>query len=135
MAEVVITSWRSCLHGGPNTMSEAMDDLAAAASVLAMEVDSDAQDDVEQEDLSGARGGDLLQSSLDECCSANKENDAGLPDSRAHGAASKQVLADYSNLLAAPSDLADTRYHLPVDQPLAAPVCRLQWLHCSCWPR
>ena len=109
-----------------------MDDLVAAASVLAMEVDSDAQDAMEQEDLAGARDGDLLQSSLEECCSANKENDAGLPDSRALGAASKQVLADYSNLLAAPSDLSDTRCHLPVDQHLAAPLRRWEWLHCCC---
>ena len=46
-----------------------MDDLVAAASVLAMEVDSDAQDAMEQEDLAGARDGDLLfilQSSLEE---------------------------------------------------------------------
>ena len=55
-----------------------LDDLVAAASVLAMEVDSDAQDAMEQEDLAGARDGDLLQSNLEECCSANKENDAGL---------------------------------------------------------
>ena len=43
-------------------MSEAMDDLAAAASVLAMEVDSDAQDDMEQEVDAGEHGGDLLES-------------------------------------------------------------------------
>ena len=112
-----------------------MDDLVAAASVLAMEVDSDAQDAMEQDDLCGARDSDLLQSSLEECCTANKENDAGLPDSRALGAASKQVLADYSNLLAAPSDLSDTRCHLPAVQPLAAPVRRWQWLHCCWWRR
>ena len=53
-------------------MSEAMDDFAAAASVLAMEVDSDAQDDMEQEVDAGEHGGDLLESGTQQCYSANK---------------------------------------------------------------
>jgi hypothetical protein len=110
-----------------------MDDLVAAASVLAMKCDSEAQDDMEQEVDAGEHGRDLLETGTQQCYSANKENERGLPDSRALGAANKEVLADYSNLFAAPSDLSDTRYHLPVDQPLAAPVRRWQWLHCSCW--
>ena len=77
------------LHGGLDTTSECMGDLVAAASVLAMECDSEAQDDMEQEVDAGEHGGDLLESGTQQCYSANKENEHGLPDSRALGAANK----------------------------------------------
>ena len=77
------------LHGDLDTISESMDDLVAAASVLAMECDSEAQDDMEQEVDAGEHGGDLLESGAEQLRTANKENDTGLPDSRALGAANK----------------------------------------------
>ena len=66
-----------------------MDDLVAAASVLAMECDSEAQDDMEQEVDAGEHGGDRLETGTQQCYSASKENERGLPDSRALGAANK----------------------------------------------
>ena len=54
-----------------------------------MEVDSDAQDDMEQEVDAGEHGGDLLETGTQQCYSANKENERGLPDSRALGATNK----------------------------------------------
>ena len=93
-----------------------MDDLAAAAAVLAMEVDSDAEDDMEQEVDAGEHGGDLLESGAEQLRTANKENDTGFPDSRVFGAAHKQVSPDHLNLRATPPDLSDTRCHLPIPQ-------------------
>ena len=45
----------SALHGEADTHSEYMDDLAAAAAVFAMEVDSEAEDDMAQEVDAGER--------------------------------------------------------------------------------
>ena len=125
----------STLHGVADTNSECMDDLAAAAAVLAMEVDSDAEDDMEQEVDAGEHGGDLLESGAEQLRTANKENDTGLPDSRAFGAAHKQVFPDPSNLRLTPSDLSDIHCHYPVGQPSDAPVRRWQWLHFSFSPK
>ena len=47
------------LHGDLDTISESMDDLVAAAVVLTMLVDSDADDDMEQEVNAGECNGDL----------------------------------------------------------------------------
>jgi hypothetical protein len=123
------------LHGEADTHSEFMDDLAAAASVLAMAADSDSEDDMAQEIDAGELRGDLLESGTRQPNTANKENEASLPDSRALGAASEQVIPDYSNLHATPSDLSNTRCHLPIDQPSDAHVRRWQWLLCCCWLR
>ena len=49
---------------------------------------------MEQEDLSGARDGDLLQSTTAAFNLEDKENEGDLPESRGLGAANKQVMAD-----------------------------------------
>ena len=53
--------------------------------MLAMEVESDAQDAMEQEDLSGARDGDLLQSTTAAFNLEDKENEGDLPEPRGRG--------------------------------------------------
>ena len=87
-----------------------MDDLVAAAVVLTMLVDSDADDDMEQEVNAGECNGDLLvlQSTTAAFNLENKENEGDLPEPRGLGAANKQVMADPSNLRANPSDRSDT---------------------------
>ena len=82
------------LHGDLDTISESiMDDLVAAAVVLTMLVDSDADDDMEQEVNAGECNGDLLQSTTAAFNLENKENEGDLPEPRGLGAASanKQV--------------------------------------------
>ena len=96
------------LHGDLDTISESMDDLVAAAVVLTMLVDSDADDDMEQEVNAGECNGDLLQSTTAAFNLENKENEGDLPEPRGLGAANKQVMADPSNLRANPSDRSDT---------------------------
>ena len=104
------------LHGDLDTISESMDDLVAAAVVLTMLVDSDADDDMEQEVNAGECNGDLLQSTTAAFNLENKENEGDLPEPRGLGAANKQVMADPSNLRANPSDRSDTPCHHPINQ-------------------
>ena len=80
------------LHGDLDTISESMDDLVAAAVVLTMLVDSDADDDMEQEVNAGECNGDLLvlQSTTAAFNLENKENEGDLPEPRGLGAANKQ---------------------------------------------
>ena len=81
------------LHGGCDTHSEVMDELATAAAVLAMDVESDAEESSDLEVGSDVQDGRDEQRGDFEVPAMGKENDPGHPDTGVDGAAHPKVMA------------------------------------------
>ena len=68
-----------------------MDELSAAAAVLAMDVDSESDDGLGLGPGPVERGGDTCRSGTFETSAADKENDPGVPSSSRPGAVHEKV--------------------------------------------
>lgn len=78
----------------PRNLFGGMDELDAAASVLAMEVDSDAEEDQELGAAPGESSDDIGLRTFSEPSSENKENHIDQPASGEVGAAQDKVTSD-----------------------------------------
>ena len=65
---------RGCLHAHPNTGLGVMDELAAAAAVVAMSIDDFAEEDFEQHPPCGGTAGGDAATSNDTTIEQDKEN-------------------------------------------------------------
>ena len=90
----------------PGTVSDRMDSLTAAAAVLAMDTESDAGDDMEQEARAGECGGDLVEPPAHQQPAVENENENDLPERQGVRAANKQVSASPKVLHPAPRALS-----------------------------
>jgi hypothetical protein len=79
------------VHGRCDTGCEAMDELAAAAAVFAMDIDPDAIEEVELEETYGAPAADFDQCAVSETSSEDNANTTGDAAGRGVGDASPQV--------------------------------------------
>ena len=79
------------LSGMPDSGLGASDELAAAASVLAMAVDSDSEEELVLEVVSGDPDGDLQRRPALELSSDGEEHKPDLPDTGGVGAAIHKV--------------------------------------------
>ena len=68
-----------------------MDELAAAAAVVAMSVDDNAEEDAALEVIDGSAIAAHAQAPLDGTSKADKENHRDLPEGCEHGAANPKV--------------------------------------------
>jgi hypothetical protein len=78
-------------HGAADSCSAAMDELAAAASVLAMDIDSESDDGLGLGPGPVECGGGTCRSSTFETSAADKENELGVPSSSLPGAVHEKV--------------------------------------------
>jgi hypothetical protein len=89
----VTLAWRLSSRP-PRNLFGGMDELDAAASVLAMEVDSDAEEDQELGAAPGESSDDIGLRTFSEPSSENKENHIDQPASGEVGAAQDKVTSD-----------------------------------------
>ena len=87
-----------------DTHLEATDELAAAAAVLAMEVDSDADEDLPQETTSRERGEDLGRPPAPQASTAGRENERNPPEQREAGTDKQKVVTHPLTLRHAPCE-------------------------------
>ena len=80
LAQLYRSVCRVCtVFGPPNTDLGGMDELAAAAAVLSMAVDANAEEETELDSMPGMSGDDAAQKSSMEVSSADKENQGDHP--------------------------------------------------------
>ena len=84
----------------------AMDSLAAAAAVLAMDIDSDAGEENEQEATAGESCGDFVEPAASQLSVVEFEKENDLPERQGAGTANKQVSASPKKLHPAPHALS-----------------------------
>jgi hypothetical protein len=94
-----------------------MDELAAAAAVLAMDVGPDADEETVQENSSGACGGDVQQQPTPSLPVAGEENQISRPEQREPGTDFDKVMMRLRTLAHAPHSLSFTCYWHPADLP------------------
>ena len=87
-----------------------MDDLTAAAAVLAMDIDSECEDDVEQDVEAGAPVGKPPPRSASEPSPAEKENERNLPERRSMRAAKEDAATDAQKVRRTPRTASDTSH-------------------------
>jgi hypothetical protein len=94
-----------------------MDELSAAAAVLAVAHDPDTDEEMEQEGAAGARGGDLRQWPAPESSEAGKENEHHLPEQQQVGTDNGKVMTHPPTPSHIPRAPSLTRYWHPTDLP------------------
>ena len=108
-----------------------MDELSAAAAVLAMEVDSESDDGLGLGPGPVERGGDTCRSGTFETSAADKENDAGVPRRPPLEAADEKVST--ASFMCTSTQCAQKFTHLTCPKVLTGCVriCRVPRLHCG----
>ena len=117
-----------------------MDELAAAAAVLAMDVDSNADEAEAQEETCGGQAADHGRPPAREPRAADKENERAAPESRGLETDKEKVWTLPKIPPFAPCARSLTRCRHPTDLPWPLPLRRWKKLHCcgaaiSCSPR
>ena len=117
-----------------DTGSEDMDELAAAAAVLAVDIESDSDEELGQEAPGGAPVGDLLRRPALEPSRVDKENENGPPEQQRPGTDNHKVSMHLRMQSYTPRAPSFTRCWHPALTCPAGSRCRLLSQNCSSAP-